>query len=433
MPIYVFFELFDRKYNTDYSRKFLSGDLKLHSWNSQITGAASELKQNLTIWLCDVNSSRPYFNVDSFLNEKYVNPFTINHPKIMHLTASTMENTKEKELIAANKKIKESQDCVDNLYKSKTDEIASLKKQINFVAKLGIEGATEELELENKLKVANDKIEHLQVQLAGCGVAAQGGTSPDMIAQKGAYGWSPSYQDVLDLSNKYNKLEKEAVVAMEELKCLYNSNKMLCDQNDEFRAKLNNLSANPISNIEREQLEKLKDENLFLENKLKEHDILQEIGTFADDCVSISLDKNIKEDKKTFVDMIKSDARKAVYRVGATQMMKALKASIIALLQSTGKDNQTIQTISELLDSDIGVAILSCICGYSITELVDNNEIASKLSQELRVYGITLAGNAAFETLFGLITSSIIPIIKSLPKENIEDEVVEDKLLKVAV
>jgi hypothetical protein len=62
---------------------------------------------------------------------------------------------------------------------------------------------------ETELKERDKEIDHLRIQLAGCSVAALGGTGSDSVAKKGNYGWSASYQDVLDLRIKFNELKGE--------------------------------------------------------------------------------------------------------------------------------------------------------------------------------------------------------------------------------
>jgi hypothetical protein len=53
------------------------------------------------------------------------------------------------------------------------------------------------------------EVDQRDVQLAGCSVAAMGGTSETVRAKQGDYGWSVAYQDVLNL-----RLRIEAALAL---------------------------------------------------------------------------------------------------------------------------------------------------------------------------------------------------------------------------
>jgi len=84
-----------------------------------------------------------------------------------------------------------------------------MKKEINYLDSRTPKERKEDAELECKTTTNEQtlEIEQLRVQLAGCSVAALGGTKD--IAKQGDYGWSPTYQDVLDLRLKYDKLNEE--------------------------------------------------------------------------------------------------------------------------------------------------------------------------------------------------------------------------------
>jgi hypothetical protein len=51
-------------------------------------------------------------------------------------------------------------------------------------------------------------IDQLRVQLAGCGVAARGGLRAEQVLSRGAWGWSPSYQDVLEMRTEVEALRQ---------------------------------------------------------------------------------------------------------------------------------------------------------------------------------------------------------------------------------
>jgi hypothetical protein len=51
-----------------------------------------------------------------------------------------------------------------------------------------------------------NQVTQLHVQMAGVSVAALGGTAPENVATRFQYGWSVTYQDVLELRRKYEEM-----------------------------------------------------------------------------------------------------------------------------------------------------------------------------------------------------------------------------------
>jgi len=57
-----------------------------------------------------------------------------------------------------------------------------------------------------QMRQASDEAEQLRVQLAGCLMASEGATNPEMsqIAEQGDYGWSLAYETTLQLHRDYD-------------------------------------------------------------------------------------------------------------------------------------------------------------------------------------------------------------------------------------
>ncbi len=98
-------------------------------------------------------------------------------------------------------------DVDERLAAANPTEALSPRELCDIIADLRVQLAAQTARVA-ELEEHQDEAEQLRVQLAGCGVAAQGHVNPDQLAVRGQYGWSPSYQDVVDLRIRYDNLLK---------------------------------------------------------------------------------------------------------------------------------------------------------------------------------------------------------------------------------
>lgn len=118
-----------------------------------------------------------------------------------------------------------------------------------------------------------------------------------------------------------------------------------------------------------------------------------------------------------FVNMTKLDAEKAAYRIAATQLSKGTKGAIVSLLQSQGTNSDTLLTISELLDTEIGAAIVSLAIGMALTYTpkISDDPRVIRIAKEFRVNGISKVGDEVLETALMYIVPVIQSSLEALP------------------
>ena len=162
-------------------------------------------------------------------------------------------------------------------------------------------------------------------------------------------------------------------------------------------------------------------------------------------CTNIRGEKKMNKDNG-FMDMVKSDLENAAYRVAATQMNKAVKAGIIKILESKGLEGPKAAAAAEMLDTEIGSAIVALLLGYGLkyAPKISEDTRAIKLSEEFRVKGMETVGNEVVGSLMEHLLPEVMNVLASLPeakanekvrvldkKETVDEESVERAKLSV--
>lgn len=116
--------------------------------------------------------------------------------------------------------------------------------------------------------------------------------------------------------------------------------------------------------------------------------------------------------KKSFGGQLKSDFTNAAYRVGANQLLTMTKNMIVNYTRNHCNEEGKIRAMSDLLDTDIGKAVMGMFVGYVISQIpqADNNPKVARILKEFRVAGLTVIGNSAFESI---LSGVMVPALTS--------------------
>lgn len=152
-----------------------------------------------------------------------------------------------------------------------------------------------------------------------------------------------------------------------------------------------------------------------------------DIGAFAEKIVrqSWTYDEVVMKRSKvnsssSFGSMIKQDAGSAAYRIASTQITRGIKAAILTLMKNKGSTSSSLTALSEMLETEWGTSLLAYMMGIGLqqTSLIKDARMA-KMAEEMRVHGMSIAGNTAFEGLMEYITPIITEALTGLSKPEV--------------
>ena len=139
------------------------------------------------------------------------------------------------------------------------------------------------------------------------------------------------------------------------------------------------------------------------------------------------LDGTQKESVMTnsFMDMIKSDVENAAYRVAATQMSNVVKRGLIKILESKGLEGPKAEAVAEMLNTEIGSAMVSMLLGYGLkyAPKISEDPRAMKLSEEFRVKGMETIGNEVIGSLMEHLLPEVMNVLSSLPEAKADEKI----------
>lgn len=126
--------------------------------------------------------------------------------------------------------------------------------------------------------------------------------------------------------------------------------------------------------------------------------------------------------RPAFLDMVKTDAKDAGYRIAATQISKGARSAILTLLEKQGGSSDGLKALGEMLDTEYGAAIISMAIGLGGTYLpveAMKDARVQRVCEELRVNAMAGAGNKVVNELMEILMPVLMGALANLPEEKV--------------
>jgi hypothetical protein len=123
-------------------------------------------------------------------------------------------------------------------------------------------------------------------------------------------------------------------------------------------------------------------------------------------------------DEQGVMDTIKSDFADATARVASVQLVKGVKAGIVAAMRAKGADGGKVQAVAEMLESEFGTAFISLALGWGLPqipmEMLSDPRVVM-LCKEFRINGMATVGNEVIGMAMEYIMPAITAALSNLP------------------
>mgnify|MGYP003417953341 CR=1 FL=1 len=120
--------------------------------------------------------------------------------------------------------------------------------------------------------------------------------------------------------------------------------------------------------------------------------------------------------KQSIKEMVLSDSEKALYRIGAKNVVKLGKQAILKALEVQGSDQAAAMSL--MLHAELGDALVSAAMGGVLTAMpqFQNDVRVQTLATELRVNGMATVGNLIVDQLGSILIPTVSALVQNLPE-----------------